>query len=206
MRRLIRWITLPAVAIGLLVVAAFGVAGGVTSTLRAQSTARLDAIATPVVVIRDFKDGRSDVCVSRPDVRLSLGRDDAFPTEPVLVVEYPAPAKDPAGRDTRCAAQSHDWTAGRAIAFQIKPANALRLSVSFIDRNRVVYTAWTELKGGMWQVVRIPFEEIRPNPYFQPPDAKTGAPLDVSAVENIAFAPQDQTSGRFSIRSFVVTK
>ena len=82
----------------------------------------------------------------------------------------------------------------------------LRLSVSFLDRNRVAYTTWTELKGGVWQSVRIPFDEMRPNPYFQPPDAKTGSPIDVSDVKGIAFAPHDQTAGRLTIGKFVVSK
>ena len=64
----------------------------------------------------------------------------------------------------------------------------MKLSLSFLDRNRVAYTAWRELQGGVWQLVRIPFDEIRPHPFFQPADAKTGAPLDVSEVKGIAFA------------------
>lgn len=82
----------------------------------------------------------------------------------------------------------------------------MKLSLSFIDRNRVAYTAWRELKGGVWQLVRIPFDEIRPNPFFQPPDAKTGAPLDVSQVKGIAFAPHDQTSGALAIGKFAVSR
>jgi Carbohydrate binding domain (family 11) len=106
----------------------------------------------------------------------------------------------------QCDAENQDWTAGRAISFQIKPAHAVRLSVSFLDRNLVAYTNWMELTGGTWQRVRIPFSEIRPNPYFQPPGAKTGAPLDVSEVKGIAFAPHDQTSGRLAVTQFVVLK
>jgi hypothetical protein len=141
-----------------------------------------------------------------PDVRLNVGRDPAVPGEPVLFVEYPEPTADPAGRDVQCDAANRDWTSGRAIAFRIKADHAMRLSVSFMDRNRVAYTAWTELTGGTWQIVRIPFADIRPNPYFQPPGAKTGAPIDVSDVRFIAFAPQDRTSGRLAIGRFVVTE
>ena len=196
-----------AIVVGLLVAVAYGVATEAISPPEPnQSSPQPDAMPTPALVIRDFKETLGGVCTARADLQLSVARDDSFPTEHVLVVEYPGPGKDPAARDTRCTAQSHDWTAGSALAFQIKPAHTLRLSLSFIDRNRVVYTTWKELTGGVWQLVRIPFQEMRPNPYFQPPDARTGAPLDVTAVENIAFAPQDQTSGRLSIRSFVVTK
>ena len=137
---------------------------------------------------------------------MGVGRDPSFQDEPVLFVEYPVPTNDPAGRDVQCDAENQDWTAGRAILFRIKPEHDVKLSLSFLDRNRVAYTFWKDLKGGMWQLVRIPFGEIRPNPYFQPPDAKVGAQLDVSQVKGIAFAPHDQTSGRLAIGKFVVVK
>jgi hypothetical protein len=164
------------------------------------------ALITPVAVINDYKDGLSGVRASNPDVRLKIGRDPAVPEERVLLVEYLPPTSDPAGRDVQCAAENQNWAAGRAIAFRIKADHATRLSVSFMDRNRVVYTAWTDLPADRWQVVRIPFADIRPNPYFQPPGAKTGGPIDVSDVKFVAFAPQDQTSGRLTIGRFVVSQ
>jgi Carbohydrate binding domain (family 11) len=185
-----------------------GASGGVSSAQPpAQSATPLDnAVEKPVVVIQSYKDGLARVRTANPDVRLSIGRDPSVSDEPVLFVDYPAPTKDPAGRDVQCDAEDQEWTAGRAISFQIKPDHAVRLSVSFLDRNLVAYTTWTELTGGVWQRVRIPFNEIRPNPYFQPPGAKTGAPLDVSEVKGIAFAPHDQASGRLAISQFVVLK
>ena len=158
----------------------------------------------PAAIIQTYKDGLSRVCTANPDVHLSVGRDPMLPDQPVMFVEYPAPTGNPAARDVRCDAEDQNWTAGRAISFQVKPANPLRLSVSFLDRNGVAHTAWTNLQGGVWQAVRIPFAEIRPNPYFQPPGAKTGAPLDVSDVKWIAFAPQDQAPGRLAIGRFLV--
>jgi Carbohydrate binding domain (family 11) len=164
------------------------------------------ASTEPVIIIKAYDSGLAGVRAANPDVHLSVGRDPSVPDEPVLLVEYPVPTSDPAGRDVHCDAENQDWTAGRAITFQIKPAHPVRLSLSFLDRNRVAYTAWTELKGGEWQLVRIPFDQIRPNPFFQPPDAKAGAPIDVSEVKGIAFAPQDKTSGRLAVGRFVVTK
>src|SRR5262249_27116726 len=141
----------------------------------AQSAAPpISAEAKPVIVIQAYKDGLEGVRAANPDVHLSLGRDPSVSEDRVLVVEYPVPNKDPAGRDIQCAAEHQDWTSGRAISFQIKPTHQVKLSLSFIDRNRVAYIAWRELKGGVWQRVRIPFDEIRPNPFFQPPHAKTG--------------------------------
>jgi Carbohydrate binding domain (family 11) len=118
--------------------------------------------------------------------------------------EYPASNADPAACDIHLEVVNRNWTAGRAIAFRAKSAHTLRLSVSFLDRNRVAYTAWTELEADVWQEVRIGFDQIRPNPYFQPPDAKSGAPLDVSEVAGVAFAPQDRTSGHLAVGRFVV--
>ena len=60
------------------------------------------------------------------------------------------------------------------------------------------------LQEGVWQSIRISFAEIRPNPYFQPPDARKGAPIDVSEVNGLGFAPQDKTAGRLAISRFVV--
>jgi hypothetical protein len=181
------------------------------STPTATDSARRPAQAVvssdvAVAVIRDYTDGLSGIRAANPDVHLSVGRDPAISDEPVLIVEYPQATNDPAGRDVQCDAESRDWTVGRAISFQIKPAHPLRLSVSFLDRNHVAYTTWISLQGGVWQRVRIPFENIRPNPYFQSPDARTGSPLDVSEVKGIAFAPQDQTSGHLAISKFVVSK
>jgi hypothetical protein len=62
----------------------------------------------------------------------------------------------------------------------------------------------TAEQAGVWQTLRISLGEIRPNPYFQPPNAKTGAPLDVSQVKAIGFAPHDDVAGRFEIGGFVV--
>ena len=158
----------------------------------------------PALVIHTFDGGLDGVSAASPGVRLSVTRDASIGQQ-VLLVEYPEPTSDPAARDIRCAAQNQNWSAGKAIEFRIKPDHPLRLSLSFIDRNGVVYTAWNELKGGEWQSIRIGFDEIRPNPYFQPPGAKTGAPIDVSDVKFVAFAPQDKTPGRLSIGTFVVS-
>ena len=157
-----------------------------------------------MTVIHAFAQGLAGVRAANPDVHLSVGRDPSFSDEPVLLVEYPAPGSDPAGRDVRCDAENRDWSVGRAIAFQIRPSRALRLSVSFVDRNGVVYTSWLDLQADAWQRVRLAFDEMRPNPYFQPPNARSGAPIDVSDVAFIAFAPQDRSSGRLSIGRIVM--
>jgi hypothetical protein len=190
-----------------LALALTGLGAGRFGQTEAQSAVPPESVQEePVADIQTYQSGLGGVHAANRRVQLSLGRDPSLPDEAVLIVDYPDPTDDPAGRDVRCDAETHDWSGGRAIAFQIKPSQALRLSVSFLDRNNVVYTTWVELKGDVWQPVRIAFDDLRPNPYFQPPDAKQGSPLDVSDVKFIAFAPQDRTSGRLAISKFVVMK
>lgn len=157
-----------------------------------------------LIVICSYADGLTGIHSANPAMKLSVTHDPAVSDGPVLLVEYPAATGNPASRDVWCDAERADWTAGQAIAFQAKPDHAMRLSVSFMDRNRVAYTSWSDLRAGEWQTVRIAFAQLKPNPYFQPPGAKTGAPLDVSEVKAIGFAPQDPGAGRIAISRFVV--
>ncbi|HWA76911.1 MAG TPA: carbohydrate binding domain-containing protein, partial [Polyangiaceae bacterium] len=160
----------------------------------------------PVIVIQSYAKGVAGVHTTNPDVKVSIAADSALPNEPVLLVQYPGPTGDPAGRDVWCDAENPDWTSANGIAFQIKPTNPERLSISFFDRNHVVYTTWVDLQGGAWQPVRITFADLRPNPYFQPPDAKTGAPLDLGEIKGLAFAPHHDAPGQFAVSKLVLTR
>lgn len=156
------------------------------------------------IVVRSFDEAVGTVCRAHQTTKLSVARYGALPEGAVLIVEYPAASGNPAARDIWCETERADWSAGHAIAFQVNAEHDMRLSVSFVDRNGVAYTSWAELSAHAWQRVRLPFDRIRPNPYFQPPDAKTGAPIDVSEVTRIGFAPQDPGAGVVSIGRFVV--
>jgi hypothetical protein len=164
----------------------------------------LTGCASSTIVIRSYADGLAGVRSANPQMKLSVTRDPAVSNGAVLLVEYPAASGNPAARDVWCEAEYVDWTAGHALVFQAKPDHAMRLSVSFMDRNRVAYTGWSELRAGEWQTVRIAFAQVKPNPYFQPPGAQTGAPLDVSEVKAIGFAPQDPGAGRLALSPFVI--
>jgi hypothetical protein len=151
-----------------------------------------------MTVIQDFRDGVEGV---RASSTLSLRVEPAAELngEAALHVQYPAASADPAARDVWCRAIDRDWSQGRAIEFRIKPSAALRLSVSFLDGNRVARTAWVDLRGGEWQPVSIPLAGIQPNPYFQPPGADPSKPLDVADVNGLGFAPQTPEAGSLSI-------
>lgn len=170
------------------------------------SSAVPDAGDDTAIVIQDYAAGLAQVHVANSDVKLSIGSDPELSGGPVLSVQYPLATNDPAGRDVNCDAENQDWTAGNAVSFQIKPAQAVKISVSFLDRNHVAYTDYRELEGGAWQPVRITFADWPKNLYFQPKDAKLDQPMDVSEVTGIAFAPQVSTSGSLAVSKFVVVK
>ncbi|MET0794375.1 MAG: carbohydrate binding domain-containing protein [Polyangiaceae bacterium] len=190
----------------LAVSAGFGVAACANSMPPSSAAEPHTTLEKPVIVIQAYAQGISGVHAANPDVKVRIERDPAQTDEAVLLVEYPKPTENPAGRDVWCDAEVRDWSTGSAISFQIKPAGPEKLSVSFFDRNRVVYTTWSVLEGGVWQPVRVEFAQLRPNPYFQPPDAKTGAPIDVSDIRGFAFAPHSQASGRLLVTKFVLAK
>jgi hypothetical protein len=108
------------------------------------------------IVIRDFKHGLAGVKALKSDVKLSLVRDPEQAGDSVLTVDYPEPSADPAARDVWCDTEQRDWRAGSAILFRVKPDHAVKLSVSFMDRNGVAYTAWvTAAQPGVWQSLKI---------------------------------------------------
>jgi hypothetical protein len=92
------------------------------------------------VTVQDYSAGLSRVHAGQ-SVKLSLQADSQQSPALALIVDYPAPSEDPAARDVWCDSEHHDWSSGHAISFRIKPDHALRLSGSFFDRHRVVYTA-----------------------------------------------------------------
>ena len=150
--------------------------GSATTHHSAHPASVLQEPDQSAIVIRAYTTDLAGIRAANPDVRLRVDRDPLLGAEPVLLVEYPSATKDPAGRDIHLDAEKRDWTTARAIAFRIRPDHTIRFSTSFVDRNRVAYTAWTQVQAGVWQSVRISFDDIRPNPYYQPPGARLGAP------------------------------
>ena len=67
-------------------------------------------------------------------------------------------------------------------------------------------TSWTDLPGSGWHTVRVVFDSIRPNPYFQPPQARKGSKLDVREMSSLGLAPQDKAAGRLWIRKLLLVR
>ena len=180
--------------------------GGPATRRAPVPAAPLGVDGSTVAVLQDFSRELARVHARNPAVSLRFVRDPALPGEVVLIVEYPRASDDPAARDISCDVDQRNWTSGRAIRFQARSTHPTRLSVSFFDRNHVVYTARADLPDAAWHVIDIAFDQIRPNPYFQPPDAKTGNAIDVSDVPFIAFAPQSPDAGQLEVRKIVLRR
>jgi hypothetical protein len=175
-----------------------------SSCVSQSGVVRSSSSADPTTIIHSFHNGLGGAHANNPAVTLRVGADSVAGV--VLFVDYPAATNDPAARDVRLDAETTNWSTANAISFRVRSAHAIRLSVSFIDRNRVIYTSWTDLQANVWQTVRIDFGSIRPNPYFQPSGAKVGSPLDRSEVIAVAFGPQDPVAGRLAVTQFSLTK
>ncbi len=87
-----------------------------------------------------------------------------------------------------------DLSKSASFKFSVKSTVAGDVQMAITDAFKVQYiakfqatTAWTE--------VNIPFASFSKDPYYTPPDAIAGHPLDMSKVGNLNFSPQvDGTS------------
>src|SRR5262245_15422572 len=112
---------------------------------RSQPSVTQSADTRALAVIQGFMSGTAAVHTRNPDVKLSVERDPASSSERILVVDYPPSSNDPSARDVAFDLDERNWTRGRELVFQIKSAHPSRISISFLDRNHVVYTTWSDL-------------------------------------------------------------
>jgi hypothetical protein len=139
------------------------------------------------------------------DVTVSVVEDPDSKKEHVLAIAYSA-AQGPADRDTWCDTEVRDWSGAHTLHFRVRSEQPLHISVSFFDANHVGYTAWADVSAGRWEPVDISLDTIRPNPYFQPSEAKLGSPIDLHDVAGIGFAPQVRGAGKFLVGSFAISR
>lgn len=162
----------------------------------------MTASSEPLQVVRSHLRGLGGVRSGKA-VTLSLAEDPTSHGDRLLAVEYLA-AQGPADRDTWCDVDVRDWSGAAAFGLRVLSEQPLHMSLSFFDGNNVAYTAWADVRAGAWEDVRVSLETIRPNPYFQRPDAKLGGPPDLRDIAALAFAPQVPGPGRFLVGDLVL--
>jgi hypothetical protein len=100
-----------------------------------------------------------------------------------------------------------DWTGAKKVTCKIYSQEPLFIEFGFNDANQNSYVAhfpWTKGKG--WETISIPFEKFDLNEYYQPPEAKKDAPLDLSHIETFNIAPQTKGDHEFEMGELTIEK
>ncbi|GEM_PF-528302 len=100
-----------------------------------------------------------------------------------------------------------DWTGAKAVRFLLYSKVPQVMGFTFKDKNNNQYTAdGPSTKGTGWETVRIPLGSFKLDPYYTPPDAVKGAPLDLSAVKSFNFQPKTGIQATVALDGLTVVK
>lgn len=99
-----------------------------------------------------------------------------------------------------------DWRGAKALSFKVYTTEPLEFQFSFNDANQNSYTAKGPKTKGGWETLSIPFSKFGLDEYYQPPEAKEGAPQDLSKIETFNLSPKTQGKHEFKIREIVILK
>ena len=92
-----------------------------------------------------------------------------------------------------------DWRGSKALELEVDTREPLQFQVGFNDANQNAYVAQSDpTRGKGWEKIEIPFDHFTLNPFYQPPGARKGAPLDLSHIETFNLSPV--TSGKHAFR------
>ena len=95
-------------------------------------------------------------------------------------------------------AGGNDWAGVNApgantLFIRIYCKSAMEISVSLTDKNGGQYTTIDKIPstaGGKWETVAIPLSSFKLDPYYQPPTAVKGAPMDFSLIKQFNLQPK----------------
>ena len=82
-----------------------------------------------------------------------------------------------------------DLSKSASFKFSVKSSVAGDIQMAITDAFKVQYVAKFQVTTA-WTEVNIPFASFAKDPYYTPPDAIAGHPLDMSKVGNLNFSPQ----------------
>ena len=85
-----------------------------------------------------------------------------------------------------------------AINVTVYCKSPIVLGMALLDKNHNQYVAeLPSTQGGKWETVSVPLSAFKLDPYYTPPDAVKGAPMDLSLVKTFNFQPK--TVGKFNV-------
>jgi hypothetical protein len=86
--------------------------------------------------------------------------------------------------------KGQDWGGAKAILIEAWCAEPVALQAAFNDANQGAYVADAgTLSAGLWTTLKAPLKAFQLNAYYQPPQAKKGAALDLSRVDSFNLSP-----------------
>jgi hypothetical protein len=77
-----------------------------------------------------------------------------------------------------------------ALVFTAKSEKAADLQVALKDKNNVQYVATCSIPVGDWSAVTILLSAFTKDPYYTPPDAIVGKPVDFTTLKGMNLSPQ----------------
>lgn len=91
-----------------------------------------------------------------------------------------------------------NWNGGKTLSFNLYCKQPLVIGLAIKDKNNNQYVANSSMsKGGNWEKITVNLADFKLDPYYTPPDAIKGAPLDLSAVKSLNI--QAQTVGKYTL-------
>ncbi len=100
-----------------------------------------------------------------------------------------------------------DWRGAKTLTLQVYSDFPLTLELGFNDAKQNAYTALAPpTQGKGWETIQMPFSSFQLNPYWQPPEAKKGAPQDLSKLETFNISPKTEGKHGFKVRKVSILK
>jgi len=83
-----------------------------------------------------------------------------------------------------------DLSKNGALQFKAKSSVPGDMQIALKDAFNVQYVSKVTISSKDWAVVQVPFSSFAKDPYYTPPDAIAGHPMDLSKTSGINFQPQ----------------
>ncbi len=100
-----------------------------------------------------------------------------------------------------------DWRGAKTLTVDVYSDAPVELKFGFNDANQSAYSCDLPCtKAGVWEKVSVPFSALKLNKYYQPPEAKKGAALDLSHIETFNLGPETHGKNVFKVREVVIEK
>jgi len=150
-----------------------------------------------------FTDGK------RTSMALDIVRDPDAPGRMQAACRYELTEGGWCGVWVRCGDEweGQDWRGSKSLVFTVYSREPLSFEFGFNDVNENAYIALApQTKGTGWETLSFPMTSFQLNPFYQPPGAQKGAPLDLSRIETFNIAPKTTGKHEFKLKEVLIRK